>query len=674
MSVRWVITAILLSAVSGVPGLFLHRSSGRGQWIAATGMVGAALAGLTGAWMALRPGPVSELHFPWPAAGDAIVGVDALSAFFLVPVFLMGGLGAIYGLGYWPQAHKPENGRKLRLFWGLLVAGMALLAVARHAMAFLFGWELMALSAFFLVSTDDCHEDCRAAGWVYLIATHIGTLTLFALFALWRQATGFYILQPVAVGAMGYGPMHVLFLMGLLAFGMKAGMMPLHFWLPGAHANAPSHVSAILSGVVLKMGIYGLIRWISLFPAAPASWGGLVLALGVVSGLLGVVFALAQHDLKRLLAYHSVENIGIILMGLGVAMLGRAHDRPAWIVLGMAGCLLHVWNHFLFKSLLFLCAGSVLHGVGTRQLDRLGGLARTMPWTTSCFLVGAVAICGLPPLNGFVSEWFVYMGLLKTAVTDGAGGSVAVLAAPALAMIGALAVACFVKVYGTAFLGNPRTEEAAHAREASIVMRIPMVALAACCVLIGVAPELVVPSLQAAVASWMPDLDASVIDIRRYAPLRAIGAMAAALIAGAALVAALTARRRTTRAHAVTWDCGYARPTARMQYTASSFAQSIVALFVRVLRPSVHGPRVAGVFPGAVSMHSHTDDAILDRVLVPFGHAVQRWFGWVHRFQRGLTQNYLLYMLIAVVLLLGSLIPFKALMLKWVESLAGFPF
>ena len=216
---------------------------------------------------------------------------------------------------------------------------------------------------------------------------------------------------------------NALFFMALLGFGLKAGMMPLHFWLPSAHANAPSHVSAMLSGIVLKMGIYGLLRMLSLLPSPLPIWGGLILFLGVVSGLLGVVFAIGQHDLKRLLAYHSVENIGIILMGLGLAMLGRCAHRPEWVVLGLAGCLLHVWNHSLFKSLLFLCAGSVVHGAHTREIDRLGGLAKVMPWTAGLFVVGAVAICGLPPLNGFVSELLVYMGSLQGALGGRAGGS-----------------------------------------------------------------------------------------------------------------------------------------------------------------------------------------------------------------------------------------------------------
>jgi hydrogenase-4 component B len=657
-----ILFAIALAALSGVPGLCLGRTGVAGERVAVAGMTAAAAAGLAGALAGLCANGAEGSFFPWPAAGGGQVGLDPLSAFFLVPVFLMGALGPVYGLGYWPQRRHPGNGRKLRLFWGLMVAGMALLIISRHALSFLLGWEFMALSAFFLVSTEDHRRESRQAGWIYLIATHVGTLTLFALFALWRWATGSYLFLPAAEGTLSFGLVNLLFVLALLGFGLKAGMMPLHFWLPGAHAAAPSHVSAMLSGVVLKTGIYGLVRWLSLFPDPPVAWGGLILLLGAVSGLLGVVFAIGQHDLKRLLAYHSVENIGIILMGLGVAMLGRSAGRPEWVALGLAGCLLHVWNHSLFKALLFFCAGSVVHGTRTRQIDRLGGLAKAMPWTAACFLVGAVAICGLPPLNGFVSEWFVYLGLLSRATASGAGASVAVIGVPALAMVGALAVACFVKVYGTVFLGEPRTGAAARAHESPLAMRLPMVALAACCALIGLAPALVAPALDAASACWM----AGAARIGPLAPLGVVSVLALSLL----LCAAGLARLLRPRGGAVprtgpTWDCGYARPDARMQYTATSFAQSIVLLFNRVLRPHGRRPRVLGLFPAPTHTHSHVDDAVLDRLLLPAGARIEAGFSWFHRFQRGLTQHYVLYILLTLLVLLGTQVPFRALVAKW---------
>ncbi|OGR39794.1 MAG: hypothetical protein A2051_06580 [Desulfovibrionales bacterium GWA2_65_9] len=666
MSLTLVLIAMALAAGSGLPGLFLPRSSLLGQRFAAGLMALAGLAGLAGALACLtgqadQAGQAAEglsvAAFPWPAVDNGVVGLDALSAFFLVPIFLVGALGSLYGLGYWPQDRHQRNARKLQLFWGLLVAGMSLLVIGRHALTFLLGWEFMALSGFLLVSTEDNREESRRAGFIYLFATHIGTLTLFALFALWRWATGSYALLPVAAGTLGLGVQSSLFFLALISFGLKAGIMPLHFWLPGAHANAPSHVSAMLSGVVLKMGIYGLVRFLWLLPNPPEVWGGLILTLGAVSGLLGVVFAIGQHDLKRLLAYHSVENIGIILMGLGLAVLGRSTGHAEWVVLGLAGCLLHVWNHSFFKSLLFFCAGSVDHAAHTRQLDQLGGLSKTMPWTARMFLVGAVAICGLPPLNGFVSELFVYLGLFRTVAVAGVDASAAMLAVPVLAMIGALAVACFVKVYGAVFLGEPRTPAAGKAHESALSMRAAMAVLALLCAFIGLAPVLVVPVLDTVMAVIVPASGAAAPGLGSLVPLETISVLAVALAAATLLLGLAACRRASKAPQTGTWDCGYAQPTSRMQYTASSLAQMIVEMFGWVLRPHVQEPRIEGLFPQPTKMQSHVDEVVLDRMLVPLGRRVEHWFAWFHQFQQGLTQHYVLYILIAVVLMLGSLIP-----------------
>src|SRR5262249_48114316 len=292
---------------------------------------------------------------------------------------------------------------------GTLTAGMALLVIARNSIVFLFGWEAMALSAFFLVTTEDHDGEVRETGWVYLVATHMATLCLFGLFGVLRAASGSFALAPLNPDRLAPGMATAIFILALVGFGLKAGVMPLHVWLPSAHAAAPSHVSAIMSGVLIKMGIYGLVRVTSLFPNPPLEWGGIVLGMGTVSGILGVAFAIGQHDLKRLLAYHSIENIGIIAMGLGLALIGRSLGRIDLIILGLCGGLLHVWNHAFFKGLLFFSAGSVIHATHTREIDHLGGLAKTMPATAWSFLIGAVAICGLPPLNGFVSEFLVYL-------------------------------------------------------------------------------------------------------------------------------------------------------------------------------------------------------------------------------------------------------------------------
>jgi hydrogenase-4 component B len=628
-------------------------------------MVASMAAGLGAAFMRLLGSGDAIAAFPWQAAGDALVGLDALSAFFLIPVFLVGGLGSIYGLGYWPRGRYPRSARRLETFWGSLVAGLALLVIAKHALSFLLGWEAMALSAFFLVVTEDFRKESRRAGLVYLIATHIGTLVLFGFFVLWRHATGSFAFEALGRESMGGGAMNLLFLLALVVFGLKAGMMPLHFWLPGAHASAPSHVSAILSGVVLKMGIYGLLRFLLLVEAPPLFWGILILVAGGASSLFGVAFALGQHDLKRLLAYHSVENIGIILMGLGLAIVGRSTGNDLLLVLGLAGALLHVWNHSLFKSLLFLCAGSVLRSTHTRELDRLGGLSRSMPFTAAAFLVGAVAICGLPPLNGFVSELLLYLGLLGGLSAQGSGFALAALAVPVLAATGALAVACFVKVYGTAFLGLPRSAAARLAHEAPLAMRLSMLVLALACLFIGLAPALLAPLLDELIAPWRAGTAPALPGLLSLAPLKTLGILQSLLAATLALLVALPllAVRRRGRTRALpapgTWDCGYAAPTARMEYSSSSFAATIVGLFAWLLRPRTRQKAVEDCFPGPSGFATEVEDAVLDGVLGPAWRGIEGALSPFRRLQQGLTQNYILFILVTVMALLATLLPVK---------------
>ena len=585
--------------------------------------------------------------------------LDPLGAFFLFPVLLMAGLGSIYGLRYWPQSEHPANGRGLRFFWGTLMAGLVVIILARNSILFLFAWEAMALSAFFLVGTEDHEPSVRDASWLYLVAAHVGTLSLFAMFALLHRITGSWDFRALAPGEAGLGPLTAIFALLVLGFGVKAGLMPFHVWLPSAHSNAPSHVSAVLSGIVLKIGIYGLVRFTGYLPAAPVSWGGLVLLLGIVSGILGVAFAVSQHDLKRLLAYHSVENIGIIVMGLGLGMLGRSLHRPEWILLGMAGCLLHVWNHALFKSLLFLGAGSVVHAMRTREIDRMGGLAKRMPATAFFFLVGAVAICGLPPLNGFVSEFLVFLGLFRTVGLNGEPSwSGAALGVPALAMIGALALACFVKVYGAVFLGLPRSDRCARAHESPASMIGPMAVLALACAAIGLAPSLVAPILDRAVAAWIPGAP-PLPPLSAHAPLPWIGLLGGGLLALTGLSWILL-RARLSRAPsgtAGTWDCGYARPTPRMQYTSSSFARTLVDLFRAALRPKVRRPRIEGLFPSTSHFESHVDDAVLDGIIVPALKQAKRRTDWLHAFQQGQIQKYVLYILVTLLVLILWVLP-----------------
>lgn len=431
-----------------------------------------------------------------------------------------------------------------------------------------------------------------------------------------------------------------LFWLALVGFGLKAGVFPLHVWLPSAHANAPSHVSAVLSGVTLKIGIYGLVRFSGWLPVPPSA-GWLVVTLGVLSAVLGVAFALGQHNLKRLLAYHSVENIGIILMGVGFAIVAVGQANPPWGQLALAGGLLHVWNHGLFKALLFFCAGSVLHATGTREMSRLGGLWRVMPWTASLFALGATAISGLPPLNGFVSEWLVYLGLFDATLAHGPEAWAAIPAAILLGITSALALACFVKVCAVVFLGVARSDAAAHAHESGPAMRGAMLVLAVGCVAIGLGPVLFWPAVARAVEAWQPAWPANAAP----APMAALSVVHL-VVAGLALMAGAVLwhkARNGTFHRAVTWDCGYAAPTARMQYTAGSFAGIITEWFTWILRPQRHGHPVEGEFPARAEFAQHTPETVLEFVVEPAGGWVMRLSQAARRFQHGRVQAYLFY-------------------------------
>ena len=656
MSERLVLCGIVIVILSGIPGLFLSRTSPIGQWIATVLAVLGGGLGLGGAGVFWASGISQPIVRPWSVPGAEFhVAMDGLSALFVAPVFLISMLGSIYGLGYWKQADHPRNGRRLRLFYGILPGGMALLLIARNSLLFLVGWEVMALSAFFLVTTEDEDRQVRAAGWIYLIATKVATVSLLALFALLRSVTGSFTLAPVPEGALTPSIATAIFIFTLIGFGLKAGMMPFHVWLPSSHAIAPSHVSAIMSGVIIKMGIYGIVRVTSLVPHPPAAWGGIVLLLGTISGVLGVAFAVGQHDLKRLLAYHSIENIGIIVMGIGLALIGRSLGREDWIILGLSGGLLHVWNHALFKALLFLSAGSVIHAVQTREIDHLGGLARRMPQTAICFMVGAVAICGLPPLNGFVSEFLIYLGLFGTLGTsEESAYAEAAFAAPALALIGALAVACFVKVFGAVFLGTARSEHASHAHESGPGMIAPMGVLAACCLCIGLAPTVIAPVLAQAVSAWAPELGDVGPQLMTLAPLDWISVMALGLVAGLALTSLLLWVRLRNRIVETgpTWGCGYAAPTSRMQYTSSSFAEMLVGLFAWALRPRIHRVPITALLPQPTDFHSDVADPVLDEIVLPSFRSTALLFSWFRVFQQGRIQTYLLYIFVALVALL----------------------
>jgi hydrogenase-4 component B len=619
--------------------LSLTGAKGSARWWL-MGVMAGAVAALGAAGWVLVEGEAWAWRSRFLLGGEHVsLRLDGVSALFLALLAVVGGAGAVYTIEYWTDLEHPVSAPANRAWWSGLLLSMGLVLVCVNGLHFLIAWELFALCAYFLITLDARGTEARSAGWLYLGASHAGTLALFAFFGLWAARTGSWELGPMH-GEAGLGS---LFWLALFGFGVKAGLFPLHIWLPSAHANAPSHVSAIMSGVAIKMGIYGIVRFSGWLPV-PVTAGWVVVAVGVMSAVLGVVFALGQHDLKRLLAYHSVENIGIILIGVGFAMVAAAHDHAAWGVLALAGGLLHVWNHGLFKSLLFLGAGSVVHATGTREMSQLGGLWRAMPWTASMFALGAAAISGLPPLNGFVSEWLVYLGLFDAVNHSGGTVWAAIPAIVLLAMTGALALACFVKVCGVVFLGAPRTVQARQAHECGLWMRGPMLGLALGCVGIGLAPLAFWPAVRSAVGDWN--------GMWRGAPTPATLGTLGLIHVGVALAAVIGAvwlwRRIRGCARELTWDCGYAAPTARMQYTAGSFAGIITEWFAWILRPVRHGDRPGEIFPPRARVEEHTPETVLERVVEPIGGVVLWVSGQIRRLQNGRAQAYLFYLIIGL--------------------------
>jgi hydrogenase-4 component B len=621
-------------------------------WLAAT--LAGTMAALVAAVWILATGATWNWQPDFLFGGEPIhLQLDAISALFLALLSVLGGAGGLFASEYWPDRRHPASAPLGRAWWNGLLLCMGLILLSANGLHFLIAWEIATVCAYFLMTQERQKHEVRTAGWLFLVASHVGTLCLFAFFAVLAARTGSWDLSP-GPHDPGLTP---LFWLALVGFGLKAGIFPLHIWLPSAHANAPSHVSAILSGVMIKMGIYGLVRFSGWLPTPDAA-GWMVAALGVVSAVLGVAFALGQHDLKRLLAYHSVENIGIILIGLGFAMIASAHGHPVWGRLALAGGLLHVWNHGLFKALLFLGAGSVLHATGTREMSRLGGLWRAMPWTAGLFGLGAMAIVGLPPLNGFVSEWLVFLGLFdaipaqdviagQAIPVHGVAAWAAATAAVLLGLTGALALACFVKVCGVVFLGVPRSEAARRAHECGWRMRAPMLVLGALCVAIGLAPALFWPAIANVCAVWQPAWQ----DPASPAPLTQLGSFHLAIAAAASLAAASLWRRvkRNGLARSGTWDCGYAVPTARMQYTAGSFAGIITEWFAWILRPERHQQLPEDCFPSLARHAEHTPEMVLEKIVEPAASLVLRVSTAVRSLQHGRVQAYLLYVLIGVV-------------------------
>jgi len=530
------------------------------------------------------------------------IRLDPLAAFFVLTISLVGLACAIYALGYVTEFYgRASIGALGSLFNGFLLA-MTLVVLADNGFFFLIVWEIMSLLSYFLVVTEHEKAEVRYAGFFYLVMTHVGTAFIILTFLLLFRETGSFSFDvfrhPEA--PLPPGLRTVAFVAALIGFGTKAGIVPLHVWLPYAHPAAPSHISALLSGVMIKTAIYALVRvYFDLLGGEfPWWWGFLVLGIGAVSALLGVMYALMEHDLKSLLAYHSVENIGIILLGIGAGMVFQTYGLKEFAALGLLAGLYHTINHALFKALLFLGAGSLLYATHTRDMEEHGGLLRRMPWTGLFFLIGAVSISALPPSNGFVSEWLVFQSLfLSFQLPDLFLKLMLPIAAAMLALTGVLALACFVKAFGISFLALPRSAHARHAEEAPVSMRVGMAFLAVACIVLGVAPMVVVPLLDRVVAPLARvSIEGKVLAMDGWAvapvnvefsslspPVLAF-LLAALSLLGLGLVAAFGGLAKTR--FYKTWGCGI-NLTPRMEYTATGFVQPIKRVFSAIYQPTV---------------------------------------------------------------------------------------
>ena len=663
MSMTLLVVAMCILFVSGLASLLLGRYFRAANLVGPVGAVLACVVGMPATLNILLGGPALSLDLPWQVPlGSFHIAMDGLSAIFLLAILVLTAVAAIYGNGYLRAYRGIKSVGSCWFFYNVLAASMAMVVLARNGVLFLMAWEVMSLASFFLVMFEDDKPAVRQAGWTYLVATHLGTAFLLVLFFLLGRQSGSLDFDGFR-GQTGVGAMpSVVFLLAVVGFGTKAGFMPFHVWLPEAHPAAPSHVSAVMSGVMIKTGIYGLARTLTFLDAWPAWWGWTLLGIGVFSGVMGVLQAIAQHDLKRLLAYHSVENIGIIAIGLGVGMLGRSYGMAAICVLGFAGALLHVLNHAAFKGLLFLCAGSVLHATSTGEIDRLGGLIKRMPTVAITFLIAAVAISGLPPLNGFVSEFLVYLGALNGCLATGPSSEamviVGLLVVGALALIGGLAAACFAKAFGIVFLGAPRSQYPATPHEPAASMRLAMVLLSGVCISIGLGGPWIVSSPGAPgslnLLAGMDDVNLSANLSQAAVPLRYIvavtGILAAVLLVLIGLRRWLLSGRSVTQG--CTWDCGYVVPSARMQYTASSFAQPITNIFHRFLGFRQDYRIDGGLFPSQAQMSSHARDTFLQDVYKPAFGGIE-WISFKLRWlQHGRIQLYVLYIVVTLLIVM----------------------
>ena len=575
------------------------------------------------------------IRLPWQVPfGEFSLKFDPLSLIFLAAIAILTVSAGIYGAGYM----KKYAGRKPlgihALFFILLAVDLPVVVTANNIVLFLGAWEVMSIATYFLIIFHDESPSVRRAGFLYLVASHCGTFCLFLMFFLMAHAAGSMNFDIIARAHLPLSVSVTVFLLSLIGFGVKAGFFPAHIWLPRAHPAAPSHVSALLSGIAIKTGIYGIARVLWIVGALPDWCAWLLVMIGCVSGLLGVLYAIGQHEIKRLLAYHSVENIGIITIGLGAGSLGASRHDPLLAALGFGGALLHVLNHAIFKGLLFFAGGAVMQNTHTGVMDEMGGVAKKMPLVSALFMVGALSITGMPVFNGFISEFIIFSALFRGILTLPLPGMViSAFGILSLALMGALALACFAKVYGTVFLGNERSDHTA-ARAAShgtsIFMLLPMVFLAILCVWIGLAPGYMA-GMTFAGGGYISHNVLPLVSLEPvFEPLRIVTLVViVTLLAITALIIIRRLLLGSSRSPASdTWSCAFPHVSSKFQYTSSSVARPIIEVVKGILLYRRSGARVSGEFPAAERLTSSVHDASEESFFGPLFDRMRRISRW----------------------------------------------
>jgi formate hydrogenlyase subunit 3/multisubunit Na+/H+ antiporter MnhD subunit len=603
----------------------------------------------------LLGGQSYQLSLPWPVpGGEFALLMDPLAAFFILPISVLSLVCALYAVPYMRQEGIRRSLGPHWFFFNLMVMAMLLVVTAANAVLFVAAWELMTISSFFLIAWHHKQAAVRQAAWLYLLAAHLGMVLLLALFLFVGSYCGSLNLGDFSqLAKLPPDTASFLFLLALFGFGVKAGLFPVHIWLPDAHPAAPSHVSALMSGVLIKTGIYGLLRVLSWLPPAPAWWGWLLAALGAAGAVYGISLAAQQRDIKRCLAYSTVENIGIILLGIGFGMVATAEGHPTFALLAYAGGLLHLWNHALFKGVMFLGAGALVHATGTRDMNRMGGLLRRMPLTGLLWIGGSLAIGALPPFNGLVSEWLIYLSLARAGTVEAGFLSLApLLLFGLLGLVGALALITFSRLVGICLLGEARDRTTADAHDAAPAMLVSMGILLAGCLTISLYPQ----GALALLSSPLSGVARGPVDSRIGNAVAPLGQGALIILAGLILFAAVLTwlRRRRPVAKAATWGCGYQFPSSRMAYTGEGYAELAAKhLLPTFMTPEVTRENVRELFAAPAHIAQHSTDVVLTRILHPL------FFGLAERCQRlrwlqqGQLSIYLLYIFITSALLLA---------------------